>query len=104
MQPAWGMKAALTLAAPRKRAQLLSTTGALVLGIGLGVMLAGALQAHAALIVLVGATAHVIGMVENHRLEQREGPLPRWADGLYWLCWLALAALVLAIVAGARVP
>lgn len=81
-----------------KKADLASATGAGVLGAGLGVMFA----AHAAdlgpLLVVVGALLHGWGMLEKRRLEAG-APMPRWAGALYWLCWVALAALLVWIAA-----
>jgi hypothetical protein len=37
---------------------------------------------------------HGWGMLENHRLEAR-AETPPWSTGLYWLCWIVLAALMI---------
>ena len=38
-------------------------------------------------------------MYDKHRLEERgDVTRVRWATELYWLCWIALAALVVLVV------
>jgi hypothetical protein len=77
-----------------KRAQLLSTTGALALGIGLGLLLPGAVGPMTIPILVAGLLAHGWGMFETHLLERSsEVRRPRWAGVLYWVCWLALIGL-----------
>lgn len=80
--------------ARRKAAELLSTTGALVLGVGIGLMLPVAGSAIALLTIALGILSHGWGMYERHRLDLQSGAmLPWWANLLYWLCWIGLAAL-----------
>lgn len=81
-------------AARIKRAEFLSSVGAGVLGAGLALLAAAALQPYATAILLVGLLAHGAGMYRKHQLEQH-APTGRlwWAEALYALCWLALAAL-----------
>lgn len=81
-----------------KRAELLSSFGAGILGAGIGLLLANALAGFAPLILLLGLLAHSIGMFQKHQLEQGRYVRVWWVDALYWLCWLALAALLLFIV------
>ena len=77
-----------------KRAGLLSSAGALVLGVGLGLLLPGEVRALAVPILVVGMLAHGWGMLEAHRLERvSEVAPPRWAGVLYWVCWLLLIGL-----------
>lgn len=77
-----------------KRAELLSSVGAGVLGAGLALLLAAVLRPYALAILLVGLAAHAWGMYRKHQLERR-APATRlwWSEALYVLCWLALAAL-----------
>lgn len=74
-----------------KRAELVSSTGAGVLGAGLGALAAAYVGRYAVVLVLVGAVLHAWGMRERHRLE-REGGAERvwWFEALYWSCWIAL--------------
>lgn len=81
-----------------KRAELLSSVGAGVLGAGIALLFSKALGPYATPILLVGLVSHAWGMFQKHKFESGE-PAPRvwWADALYWLCWASLA-LLLAII------
>ena len=84
----------------QKVAGLLSSSGALVLGLGLGLMLPEAVRPFAVTILAVGALAHGWGMFETHRLESApETAEPRWSEVLYWACWLSLATLAVLVLA-----
>ncbi len=82
-----------------KRAELLSSIGAGVLGAGIALLLANLLAPYAVPILLLGLISHAAGMFQKHGLEQ-QGEVVRvwWAEVLYWFCWLGLAALLLFIV------
>jgi hypothetical protein len=82
-----------------KRAELLSSLGAGVLGAGLALLLPNQLVPYAIPILLLGLISDAVGMSQKHGLE-RQGAAIRvwWAEALYWLCWLALAALLILIV------
>jgi hypothetical protein len=75
-----------------KHADLASAAGAGLLGAGLGVLLAQFARPYAIPLVAIGILLHGWGMLEKGRLESGK-TMPRWATALYWLCWLALAAL-----------
>lgn len=79
-----------------KRAELLSSLGAGVLGAGIALLLPRQLGPYAIPILLLGLISHAVGMTQKHRLEQ-QGETTRvwWAETLYWFCWLALAALLI---------
>ena len=83
----------------RKRAaELMSGIGALVLGIGLGVVLGERLAGLGVWALVVGAVVHAWGMYDKHRIEQSsQSADPCWSSLLYWGRWLVLAvgALVL---------
>jgi len=81
-----------------KRAELLSSLGAGILGAGIGLLLANTLAGYAPLILLLGLVAHSIGMFKKHQLEQGGQVRIWWVDALYWLCWLALAVLLIYII------
>lgn len=82
-----------------KRAELLSSIGAGVLGAGIALLLANLLVPYAIPILLLGLISHAAGMFRKHGLEQ-QGEVVRvwWVEVLYWFCWLGLAALLLFIV------
>jgi hypothetical protein len=85
----------MTSTTPRhKRAELAGSTGAGVLGAGVGVLLAQWAAPYALLLILVGILLHGWGMLEKHRLEAGAG-IPLWSKTLYWLCWIVLAVLVI---------
>ena len=76
-------------------AELSSSLGAGVLGVGLGVLLAAYLGGLGVAILIVGLVLHAWGMTDKHALERRAGERrPAWSTALYWICWLALGALV----------
>lgn len=84
-----------------KLAELTSLTGAAVLGLGVGVVLAPALQQTAWLIGIAGLFVHAWGMTDKHRLERSAGVnLPRWSNILYWVCWLLLLAVAVVVAVG----
>lgn len=82
-----------------KKAELLSSLGAGVLGAGIALLLPNQLAPYAIPILLLGLISHAVGMSQKHGLDQ-QGEVVRlwWAEASYWLCWLALAALLLLIV------
>ncbi|MCI0488707.1 MAG: hypothetical protein L0229_19125 [Blastocatellia bacterium] len=81
-----------------RRAELLSSVGAGVLGAGLALLFAQALAPYSIPILLVGLFAHAWGMFQKHKLESQTA-ITRiwWAEALYWACWLALVVLLLVI-------
>jgi uncharacterized membrane protein YecN with MAPEG domain len=75
----------------RRLAELTSGVGALVLGIGLGVLAADRLYRFGIPLLLVGAVAHAWGMFDKHRLErQADAPNVWWELLVYWVCWILL--------------
>jgi hypothetical protein len=82
-----------------KRAELLSSIGAGVLGGGITLLLAKFLAPYAIPILLIGLISHAAGMSRKHRLEgQSQNVRLGWAEALYWFCWIALAALLIFII------
>jgi hypothetical protein len=80
-------------------AELTSSLGAGVLGVGLGALLASHLRGLGVPVLLLGALLHAWGMADKHRLEAKAGvPTVWWSTLLYWICWVLLAALVVYIV------
>ena len=76
------------------RAELVSGLGAVVLGVGLGLLLSRYLQGAAVPVLLAGVVVHGWGMYDKRRLEQAEVPRAWWVEALYWLCWILLAGVV----------
>jgi len=82
-----------------RKAELLSSLGAGILGAGIALLLPNQLAPYAIPILLIGLISHAVGMSRKHGMEQQGEPVRIWwADVLYWLCWLTLAALLLFIV------
>ncbi len=81
-----------------KRAELLSSVGAGVLGGGLALLAPQVLAPYVIPILLIGLLGHAYGMFQKHQLEQQNtGVRIWWMEALYWLCWLILV-LMLAII------
>ena len=80
-----------------KLAELTSGVGALVLGTGLGALFAPWIASAAGLVAIAGVAAHAFGMWDKHRLEAGTpaADANRLVSGLYWVCWLLLAGVLL---------
>jgi hypothetical protein len=86
-----------------KLAELTSASGALVLGIGLGAYFVSLLNGYEVALIAIGIALHAFGMFDKQRLETSAGAAqPRWAVVLYWICWLLLLVLIVAIAFGFR--
>ena len=86
-------------AAGLKRAELLSSVGAGILGAGLALFIPDTLAPYKLAIVVLGLAAHGVGMFLKHRSEKTASARRLWwAELLYWLCWLGLAALLVVVV------
>lgn len=83
-----------------KVAEVTSSLGAGVLGVGIGVLLAGYFAGLGLPILILGLVMHAWGMRTKHALEAG-APQPAWSAALYWVCWIALAGLALYVVARA---
>ena len=70
------------------------------MGAGLGALLAQFARPYALGLIVIGIGLHGLAMVEKRRLEAGEA-IPRWSKVLYWICWLALAAILAWIGIGA---
>ena len=85
--------------AAMKRAELLSTLGAGVLGFGIALLLPNLLAGYAAPVIALGFAAHGVGMVQMRSIEQEaDRPRAKWMEALYWFYWLALASLLVYVV------
>lgn len=83
----------------RKRADLLSITGAAVAGIAIGAGWGTALAEMAPVLLGLGLAAHAVGMTSRHRIDTLEGgPLPASWRALYLLCWAAIALAAIASI------
>lgn len=76
-----------------KLAELTSSIGAGVLGVGIGILIATIAGGLAMPAIAVGLALHLWGMLDKHRAE-RGTPQPAWSVATYWVCWIALAGLV----------
>jgi len=75
--------------------EVMSAIAVLVLGLGLGALLATLLRPVAVALVISGAVVHGAAMVQRHRFEKTTSePAPRFREWLYLACWLLLALLV----------
>ena len=73
-------------------AELLSGVGAIVLGVGLGLLAPLLLQRYALPLLGAGLLLHGAGMTLKYRLEAG-GREPQWWDRtLFWACWVILLA------------
>ena len=76
-------------------ATLVSSLGAGILGLGIGVWAASYLTGLGPPIVGAGFLLHAWGMADRHRMEAKQGtPRIWWSTLMYWLCWLSLVGLV----------
>mgnify|MGYP001612230182 CR=1 FL=1 len=78
-------------------AELSSSLGAGVLGLGLGALLASQLHGLGVPIIVIGLILHVWGMTDKHRLEHDQAR-QWWSAALYWICWVALAGLATVLI------
>lgn len=82
----------------RKKAELLSSVGAGVLGGGLALLLRQFLEPYAIAILGVGLIMHGWGMYSKRSLEdETESHRARWEEVFYWGCWVALLTLAVYI-------
>lgn len=84
-----GMSRALALI---KRAELISGGGAVVLGMGLGLLAPLLLRRYALPVLVFGVVLHGFGMTLKYRLETGDRETPGWVRALFWVCWGALLA------------
>ena len=81
---------------------LLSTVGAGVAGIGIGVFADGRLENAGVPILVIGLAAHVVGMVARRRIQSAQLYRPvLWEQIAYWGCWAAIVGVFLFVASGA---
>jgi hypothetical protein len=77
-------------------AELTSGVGAVVLGVGMGVLAASHIGPLGLPLLLVGAAVHAWGMYDKHHLELLADSSDVWWEPMvYWTCWGLLALLAL---------
>lgn len=77
-------------------AEMTSSVGALVLGIGVGAYISTSLGNLAAAVFFAGVALHAWGMWDQHRIDSRIAqPEPAWSKALFWLCWVMLVAVLI---------
>lgn len=82
-----------------KRTELLSGVGAVVLGIGLGVLLSNYLKIYALPVLITGLVMHGLGMLLKHKFENESSTVRLWwAETLYWLCWVVLLGIIIYVI------
>ena len=81
-----------------KSAELLSGVGAIVLGVGLGLLAPVLLQRHAVLLLGAGLLLHGAGMTLKYRLETGSREPQWWDRALFWACWAILLATLGCVV------
>lgn len=84
-----------------KGAELISGSGAIILGGGLALVLPEWFRSYATPLLIGGAVVHGLGMTLKYRLEFRRGPPLWWERALFWLCWVCLLGLSIWIAAAA---
>jgi hypothetical protein len=95
------MRRSNQIRSPQKRAELLGSVGALILGMGISPLFARFLTPYTTPLLLTGLLMHAWGMYDKHRLEREETSAPQWwVELLYWVCWVALLVLCVYIAAG----
>jgi hypothetical protein len=84
----------IATATRRKAAEILSATGAIALGMGIGFALPAVDSTTASLLISIGILSHGWGMYEKNRIETvGTGTIPCWHSLLYWGCWIGLVVL-----------
>jgi len=79
----------------RRALNMLSSIGAALAGIGVGIYLAAPLARAAPFILAVGLIAHLYGMVGSRRLLGETGLAPAlWEQAGYWVCWILIAGVL----------
>ena len=79
-----------------RRAEILSTSGAAILGAGAALLLERWLSPVAVPLLILGVLSHGWGMYERRRIESHSGvSRARWEGPLYWLCWVSLCLILL---------
>ena len=79
-----------------RKAEILSVTGAAILGAGLALLLERWLSPVGVPLLVLGVLTHGFAMFQRRRLEGRAGVArATWEGPAYWLCWIALGGTLL---------
>ena len=79
-----------------RKAEILSITGAAILGAGLALIAEQWLSPVAIPLLILGVLAHGLGMFQRRRLEKHAGVArSAWEGPAYWLCWIVLGGILL---------
>lgn len=79
----------------RSALSTLSTVGAAIAGAAVGALIATAILPLVWVVLGVGVAGHLVGMVGMRRFLVRGGyDAPVWQRAAYWICWLAIAAVI----------
>ena len=79
----------------RRALNMMSSIGAALAGIGVGIYLASPLALAAPLILAVGLIAHLYGMVGTRRMLGESSVAPAlWEQAGYWVCWILIAGVL----------
>lgn len=78
----------------RKRADLLSITGAALVGLAAGAWLTPIIRPIGWFVLSGGLVAHAVGMTARHRLDTSQEPLPGVWQALYVVCWIAIVVIL----------
>lgn len=81
-----------------KRAELLSTFGAGILGAGIALLLPDILANFAIPILFFGLISHGVGMFQMRTGQEHSSKRVWWMEVLYWLCWAVLGGLFIYII------
>jgi hypothetical protein len=82
-------------------AEITSSIGAGIIGVGIGVLLASRIGKLAIPTLMLGALLHAWGMFDKHRIERSSSATdPWWSRALCWVCWVALLATALYVGLG----
>jgi hypothetical protein len=99
MKPADGIESRDVITRRLRFAELSSSLGAGVIGFGLGVLASSYVIGLGVPILVSGLLLHAWGMLDKHRIETKHGAARVWwSTLLYWICWAALAIIVVFIV------
>ena len=80
-------------------AELTSSVGAGVLGLGLGIVAREYLARAGWPLLVLGLVVHAWGMMDKRRLEARMGaPDVWWSTVLYWTCWVLLGSMLVYVL------
>lgn len=82
-----------------KFAELISSLGAGVMGIGFGAIFSEYLKPFSVMILIIGLLSHAVGMFDKHKIENNNEVFqPAWAIFLYWSCWVGIIGSIIYLI------